>query len=158
MITYVQNDFNLPQIEAVNGVFNFIKTQVPYSVYGLTQKNNPPVLFTQNCNVQPRNDKLQVIIDWLKTQGIESDVEAPNYDDESVRIYIGLRKDVRENIEFSAALIRTIVTFFEDALELTPESKIPEFKIPKITLKKSSWVAPAPRDTNSFSNWSYYYN
>lgn len=150
MITYNRKDFNLPEIEEINGEFNLFRTEYLYYIYGLKQEDNPPILFTQNYNARPSHIDLNKIGDWLKAQGIDCGCEEPGYDEDSTRrVYIGLRKDVRSNLAFSAALIKTFVGFFEGALELTPG-----FKLPKITFKKSSWRPPERNDTDTSG---YYY-
>lgn len=137
MITYNRKDYNLVKIEDINSDYNFLRTKLPYYVYGLTQKDNPPVLFTQNYEGNPRPNAITELQLWLKSNGVPSDIEEQDYDDpESRKFYIGLRKDVRASPEFAAALVRTMVAFFEGQLDLTTS-----FKIPKVKLKKSSWIA-----------------
>jgi hypothetical protein len=128
VITYNRKDYNLPKIEKIVGDFNYHKTVLPYYIYGLKQDGNPPVLFTQNMNNRPSSGTIRHVAEWLKKNGIASEVEDPD------AYYIGIRKDVRAYPEFTAALIRTLVAYFEDALKLNAS-----FKIPKISLKRSSW-------------------
>lgn len=131
MITYNLNDFNLDKVSALNGTFNYLDTKLNYYVYGLTQTDNPTVVLSPTYDSKPSQEKIGQMVKWLEEHGLT--VEREFDDKQSVRI--GLRKDVRNEPKFAAALVRTMVAFFEGALALKPK-----FKLPKVQLRRSRWM------------------
>lgn len=145
MISYNMNDFNMGEISSLNSGFNYLETKLSYYVYGLTQSDNPTVVISPTDTSKPSQEKIGQMIKWLETQGLSAERE---WDDRQT-VRIGLRKDVRNNPKVAAALIRTMVAFFEGALTLKKG-----FKIPKVSLRHSSWVSNAPsmRPTDTYAD------
>lgn len=128
MITYNEGDYNLPTIKELNEEFNGLETKHKYYVYGLLQTDNPPVFLERNAEDEGAvivDRKIKQMGEFLFKNGVKMEAD---YTDKR-RIQIGLRKDLRENTKYAAALIRTIVAFFEGAVILKPSFKLPEVRL-----------------------------
>lgn len=147
MIIYNEKDFNLDLISSINSTFNTLETKVIYYIYGLTQNDNPPVVICQNSSSLPDISKIDQIGYWLDKHGIT--MEFDEDDEASSKIKIGLRRDLRAEPKFAAALVRTFVAFFEGALKLKTA-----FKLPKAKLKKSNYK-DHPYDQSNDDGWNW---
>lgn len=128
MITYSKKDFNLNKIETINGSFNATDTKLSYHVYGLMQSGNSPVLIEQNRKGFPTKQEFDKLATWLSKNGIKADFGPVT---KSLSVPVGIRRDVRMRPKFAAALVRTVIAFFEGAVKIEDE-----FSIPKVKLKQ----------------------
>ena len=129
MISYNKEDFNLKEIEVLNQDFNRLKTKFSYHVYGLTQAGNAPIFLSRNasdCDGKT-DEKITTLMVFLNKNGIQTEADFTS----THKIQIGLRRDVRINLKYSSALIKTIVAFLEGALTLKES-----FTLPKIALQR----------------------
>jgi hypothetical protein len=127
MVNFNKKDDNMEQIANATGMLN-LSTKNEYRIYGLANELNPPILFSAQENIVNAEQE-KTIAGFLATNGIDcatEDVEANNN-----KIYIGLRRDVRNNILLASNLIQTFVYFLEGRVELPIDFKvdgIPSFK------------------------------
>lgn len=129
MITYNKEDFNLKEIEGTIKDFSRLRTKSSYYIYGLTQAGNAPLFISRNseeCD-EKMEEKITKLREWLTANGIQTEADFNT----RKTIQIGLRRDLRTNLNYSAALIKTIVAFLEGALTLKDS-----FKLPKIVLQR----------------------
>jgi hypothetical protein len=120
MIEYNENDFNMDRIDAINFKMNGYKMAHPYWVYGLQQKSRPPVRVGVNDKGAPNEAQQKELIEFFKTQDIELAIDQP----EEAEITIGLRRDLRDDPRFAAAIVRTVIFFIEGKMTLNKEFKI----------------------------------
>ena len=100
------------------------ETKNQYRVYGLAEEGNPPVLFSAQENVFNAEQE-KALTTFLTNNGIASATE--DVDTANKKIYIGLRRDLRNNPEFCANLVQTIVWFLEGRLDSPASFKIPNW-------------------------------
>src|SRR4051812_46684521 len=120
MIDFNQNDFNMLEIEK-KGAFSAIKAKKEFRIFGLAQEDNPPIGINYNMDKFPSNqvqDELEV---FFKANGMEL---AFAHKDEDEKIHIGLRRDIRDNIDLSIALLKTIILNIDTGFELDSNFKI----------------------------------
>ncbi len=120
MIEYNENDFNTDRIDAINFKLHGYKMKSPYWVYGLIQKNRPPIRIGVNDRGVPNDAQQAELIAFFKQQGVEVVIDHP----EEAEVTIGLRYDIREKPRFAAAIVRTIIFFLEGKLALAKEFKV----------------------------------
>lgn len=120
MIEYNENDFNMDRVDAINFKMNGYKMTHPYWVYGLQQKNRPPVRIGVNDKGVPNEAQQKELIEFFKGQEIEVVIDQP----EEAEVTIGVRRDLRENPRFAAAIVRTVIFFLEGKMSLSKEFKI----------------------------------
>lgn len=129
----LSQDYNIEKI-AKKAALLRLTTQHEYRIYGLKEgykstgliefPKSDQTLFPIACNVCALFWHNNVGLDWKDTK--EGNV-----------ISIGLRRDLRENVEFAASLLQTIVFAFEEMLVIdNKQSKtilpgIPKFEIEK---------------------------
>jgi hypothetical protein len=113
MSIYFTYDYNCQPIEKFSGIGN-LKTSRYYRVYGLRQEENPPVLL--EFKTLPEGKDFPTIKKILKRNGIESMHIIEKYDTDSISI--GLRKDLRNHISLSAAIVNTIIGYLEGKMNL----------------------------------------
>lgn len=129
MIEYNENDFNTDRINAINFKLHGYKMKNPYWVYGLVQKNRPPVRIGVNDRGVPNEAQQKELIEFFKRQDCEVLIDNP----EEAEVTIGLRYDIREKPNFAAAIVRTIIFYLEGKMSLTKEFKV---KLPMKNNKK----------------------
>lgn len=127
MVNFNDQDDNLNAISAASKL-NKLETKGEYRVYGLATDGNPPILFSaQESTVNAEQEK--AMVGFLTTNGVDAAMEDVKTSDK--KVYIGLRRDMRDNIELCANLIQTFIYFLEGRLELPADFKvegIPSFK------------------------------
>ena len=94
-------------------------TKNEYRCYGLAQEsNNPPLLISaQDSMVTLEQEKF--LIAFLKKNRIQMETEDVNSSDK--KIYIGIRRDLRDHVGMCAALFQTIIYYLEKRVEI-PEN------------------------------------
>lgn len=126
-INFNMKDDNMEAIARLTKLCN-LETKNEYRIYGLAQDGNPPLLFSaQESIVNAEQEK--AMTGFLATNGIDSAMEDRDTNDK--KVYIGLRRDVRNNLELASNLIQTFVYYLENRLELPADFKIenvPSFK------------------------------
>jgi hypothetical protein len=120
MIDFNENDINMNQIKERGG-FSSLKTKLEFRVFGLAQDDNPPIGINYNMDKRPSNQIEDEITNFFRNNGLE--LAFDHKDDE--KIHIGLRRDVRENVDLSVALLKTIILNLDGGLELDNSFKIP---------------------------------
>lgn len=134
MIQFNQKDENILEIEKLLKIGDF-KTVNHYRVYGLKMEDNPPVLLEYEPK-QIDAAKLKTLSAFFNGNGInfQFQVVEPN----KGKIYIGLRKDLRQELALCAAIVNTIVYFLEGKMKISDTDKIakvPSFEV-KLIVKK----------------------
>lgn len=114
MSVFFSNDTNLTKIEKTSKLDKFKCTNY-YRVYGLAQKDNPPVLISYQT--LPNGKTEGELKRLLKKQGIPVEFEKLKYDN----LTIGLRLDLRWNFGIAAAVANTIVGFLENKLKINDD-------------------------------------
>ena len=71
-------------------------------------------------------DQEKILITWLKNNGIESAIE--DCPPKNRKVYIGLRRDLRDDIKLCFCLLKTIIYFLEGRLDIPLEYKIGDIK------------------------------
>lgn len=131
MITYNLKDNNIPQIQQITKI-NGDLLKYNYRIYGLKNEDNPSLLLEYNPNiVLISTDKFDFLTHLFNRNKVETSFEILN--EERDKIYIGLRRDLREFPEFCSKLLQTIIYYLEGNLKIRKNSKIP--KIPKLEKK-----------------------
>jgi hypothetical protein len=119
MISFNKNDYFLPSIEA-ESKFHTLAVQKHYRVFGLKNQDNPPVLIRYGPEAIEETKVMQLHYVFKKS-GLIADF----YRDYPKGLSIGLRRDVRENVPFAAALLQTIVYYLENKIDLPKTFRIP---------------------------------
>lgn len=131
MLAFNKKDEHLPQIEQIIKI-NGNLLRYNYRIYGLKNEDNPSLLLEYNPNIvgisTNRFDFLTLLFNRNK---IETNFELLN--EEKDKVYIGLRRDLRDFPEFCAKLLQTIIYYLEGELKIRKNGKIP--KIPKLKKK-----------------------
>ena len=133
MIYYNLKDDNMPNIQQTAGIDSLL-TKEDFKIYGLRQNDNPPILIEYSDESDVSSDlyrKCQTLKDFFSRHGIvfKSDVLEENNerdDDEAIdyKIYIGLRRDIRDNIPLTIAIMKTIIFFIDGKTEILSDSKL----------------------------------
>ena len=131
MLAFNKKDEHLPQIEQIIKI-NGDLLRFNYRIYCLKNEDNPSLLLEYNPNIvgisTNRFDFLTLLFNRNK---IETNFELLN--EEKDKVYIGLRRDLRDFPEFCAKLLQTIIYYLEGELKIRKNGKIP--KIPKLKKK-----------------------
>lgn len=122
MIEFIQNDTNLPKIRQESKLFNFV-TRYKYRVYGLRQRDNPPILIEYHYDRVDEHfdEKLEAVVAFLKANGIEVNTYC---EAETNRVDIGMRKDLRVFVNknkkpmLASAVIQTIIYTLEGRTDI----------------------------------------
>jgi hypothetical protein len=136
MIDFNENDTNLTKVRSESKLFNLI-TRLKYRVYGLRQQNNPAVHIEYHHNRVDEHfkERLAVLMEFLKANGIGAEFYCQS--DNSNRIDIGLRKDLRlfvnENGKpmLASAILSTIIYCLEGRIDI---DQLKKFKLSKIPI------------------------
>ena len=131
MISFNQDDDNLIQIQRLTNFTNnlFVNN---YRIYGLKNEDNSHLLLEYNPNIVAiSTDKFDFLTYLFNHNKIDAKFEILNEGRD--KIYIGLRRDLRDFPEFCAKLLQTIIYYLEGELKIRKNGKIP--KIPKLKKK-----------------------
>ena len=127
MIDFKLNDDCMATIAKLTGMMNK-PTKNIFRIYGLAYDGNPPILFSVNETILTQAQE-KIMADWLTTNGIDCAVEDTEL--KNKKIYIGLRRDLRNHHDLCSRLIQTFVNFIEGEIDIDPKFKvenIPPFK------------------------------
>lgn len=114
-----------------NSDFNKLITKFNYKVASRNLYNTSHVVFDDNNNISiSKCDRLRR---WLARDGI---ITGRDYSVVPGLITFGIREDVITNTAFSAALVRTLVSFSEGKLKLDNNFRLPAWQ------KKPILVSP----------------
>jgi hypothetical protein len=131
MIDFNINDFNVQKIKKESKLYNFM-TKYHYRVYGLTtENNNPLVLIDYDPEIEYEENftsKIEKLASFFKKNGIKIEHDT---DSEHMKIHIGLRRDLRDHVLLSAAILQTIIFSIENKLNLKDGYSVPG--IPKFS-------------------------
>lgn len=137
MINYNKKDDNIPQIEQIFKSHDNDLLKYNYRIYGLKNEDNPLLLLEYNPNIVfISTDKFDFLTHLFNKNKIETNFEILN--EERDKIYIGLRRDLREFPEFCSKLLLTIIYYLEGNLKIRKNSKIPQ--IPKLKKKEEQKI------------------
>lgn len=141
MIEYNRNDYNVDEIEDLAKISK-LKTRADYRVYGLLEDKNPPVLIEFNFNLFNNiigNYHRANLCRFFKYNGIRVRFTDDANTNKNL-IWIGLRKDLRDDVQIATACVQTIVFYLEGKLNLEDSYKIPGIpSIRKIRRKKRKY-------------------
>lgn len=152
MIHFNKKDYFMPSIEA-EAKMKTLAVQKHYRVFGLKGENNPPLLLRFNRQTIPE-DRMAMLAHVLKKSGLE--VEC--YRDYDKGLAIGIRRDVREEVLYSAALLQTIIYYIEGRIDLPKSFRIPsdkKFKRNGVVVPPEGSEQAAPDDMERL--YEYYY-
>lgn len=132
MITFNNNDYFIPSIRA-EAKFHNLVVQKNFRVFGLRQEDNPPLLirYGRDSIQEPKMANLHHVFK-------KSDFDADFYRDYPKGVSIGLRRDVRENVQFASALLQTIIYYIEGKIDVPKTFRIPTIK----KFKRNGVVVP----------------
>lgn len=120
MVSFNQKDDNMPEIARLSKLAG-VDTKNEYRIYGLEQQGNHPVLFSgQESGISAEQEK--VLMGFLTANNIDSateDVESSNK-----KIFIGIRRDLRDSPEMVARLVETFVWYLEGKLDIPADFKV----------------------------------
>ena len=123
MIDFNENDYNLVKIRRESKLFNLV-TKHEFRVYGLRQSGNPLIWIEYNRYDQRISSLiLSKLQDFFTKNNINIEFERRN--DEEYVVNIGLRRDLREHVVLSSAIIQTIIYALEGKLDLDSSQVIP---------------------------------
>ena len=130
MITF---DTQYDNVEAIGQAAKManVKTKRNYNIVGLAQEESPPVGFHYNMDKFKSSEIEEELREFFKNSGLAIEFD---HNPEIEGIMIGLRRDIRDNIKLSVALIKTIIYTLEGQLELDNQFKIDginKFKMPE---------------------------
>ena len=119
MITFKNTDFKLREIDEIFEREN-ISTQTNYFIFGAKQIN--PYHVKLKISNWSDNNKINSVVTLLRNNNliIEKSLGDSNYE-----FNIGLRRDIRNNIEYSVKLIKTIILGLENKLKINSNYKFP---------------------------------
>ncbi|MEK6881394.1 MAG: hypothetical protein AABY22_17355 [Nanoarchaeota archaeon] len=131
MIDFNENDYNITEIKKESKLFN-LATKYSYRVYGLIKQNNPVIYIQYNqysLNLR-EPELLNQVEEFLHKNSLP--VEIWNNRGQNNKIGIGLRRDLRDHVVLSAAVIQTIIYGIEGRIDFD-NRKIPG--IPKFNVE-----------------------
>lgn len=117
MITFNTADFNLKRIQKESELADAI-TKHQYRIYGLKNSGNPLVHMEIPEKFYIKALEIQK---FLAANNIISEIS----EESTNEIAIGIRKDLREHVALSTALVQTITYGFEGRVKLSKKYKIP---------------------------------
>ena len=132
MIYFNTADDMMKEIKAKLALHNQLTTE-DFRVYGLRQVDNPPVLveFSDGSDVHAALVKKCAVLEkFFANQGIVMKRDILEWDDQDdqdrvdYKVYIGIRRDIRENLALTCAILKTIILFIDDKIELDPTVKL----------------------------------
>ncbi len=135
MISFNKHDDKMKEIAAL-AHFHSALTKEDYRIYGLkTNGQNPPILieYSPGSDVAGElNAKCNTLMVFFSLHNIKINYDHLKDDREEdsgtdYKVYIGVRRDMRENVQFTAAVLKTIVYYLEDKIKL-PSTKIGEIQ------------------------------
>ena len=111
-------DDNMNEIRLESKLGNLVSRN-QYRIYGLTNEDNPPLLISaQDSLVDSKQEK--TLTTFLKKNRIQIEFEDTSSNDR--KIYIGVRRDLRDSVTMCSCLIQTIVYYLEKRLDSLPEN------------------------------------
>jgi len=114
-------DDNVIKIQKTLSKLDKYKLSYLYRVYGLKQEDNPQVLIEFSPALFDR-EKFNPISKFLVEKKNILSVQVNTINDaENKRVYIGLRRDLRNNVKTCIAIIETIIYFLENKLKMDVE-------------------------------------
>lgn len=142
MISFNKKDDKIAEI-AIQSQIIGILTNEDYRVYGLRLEGNPPVLLEYSGNsdvygaLSRGSKRLEYFFDRLGIQldhEILDETEEINESGADYKVYIGLRRDIRDNVPLACAILKTIVFHLEDKLKIDEDSTTIEILEQKFTV------------------------
>lgn len=120
-ITY-SGDFNCQAIgRCVGNRFNEAYTRIPCEVYGLRAAESSMIYIEEPYGHVMPSSKIDRAIDWLESRGISAKL-VTRHDN---MLLIGLRQDLRRNIPYSAAMVKTLISAICGNLNLDYKMELP---------------------------------
>ena len=121
-IEFNTKDFQMTVVRAESKLHN-LQTKNPYRVYGLTRAGNPLVHISYNYDTvdEEFDDNIQQLIEFFETNGIEFLWESGGG---SPKVCVGIRRDLRDNVLLTSAILQTIIYCLEGRLVIQPDHKI----------------------------------
>ncbi|MEK6882061.1 MAG: hypothetical protein AABY22_20765 [Nanoarchaeota archaeon] len=131
MIDFNENDYNITKIKKESKLFN-LATKYSYRVYGLIKQGNPIICIQySNHNINLREPQfLEKVEQFLYKNSLR--VEIRSNEGRNNKIRIGLRRDLRDHVVLSAAVLQTIIYGIEGRIDFD-NKKIPG--IPKFNVE-----------------------
>lgn len=152
MIKFKENDFYLSDIKREAKIAT-LAVQKSYRIFGLKNDNNPPLLLRINRQNIPE-DRVALLVRVFKNSGLEVHC----YRDYDKGIAIGIRRDVREDVPYTSALIQTIIYYLEGRIDLPKDFVLPsknKFKTNGTPLPPEGSQQNAPDDMDAL--YDYYF-
>ncbi len=132
MIDFNENDFNITKIKKESKLSNLV-TKYSYRIYGLAQESNPLIWIRYSKYKLRRPELLFRIGQFLIRNNLQAEIL--NVEDENKMentIKIGLRRDLRNHVVLSAAILQTIIYGIEERIDFNKNNRnipgIPKFK------------------------------
>ena len=121
-VEFNEKDYNLPKIKELSKLAS-LETVNNYRIYGLRQEDNPVVLIEYNPNyVKIPVGRINPLVEFFKLNKINIRFETINSN--KPKLYIGLRKDIREHNGLCVAILQTIVHHLENRLNFKKDYKV----------------------------------
>lgn len=122
IIEFNEKDFQITRIKREAKLHN-LQTKQPYRVYGLKIKGSPVVHVSYNYDNVPEgfDENIAKLAGFFKHNGLEFKWESGSG---TPKVCIGLRRDLRDHVVLSAALLSTIIYGLEDRVALTENYRI----------------------------------
>jgi hypothetical protein len=150
MVKFNPFDFNLEAIRKESKLFN-LRTTHDIRVYGLKNEGNPVI----KISVRPTVRKPLGLCRFLNRQGIHTQAVAvanvPAHEPDQIKI--GLRRDLRSQLNLCSACLQTIVYYMERRLRLPAEYVIPgvpvfpQYRTPRVPKPKP------PQEVGRYNGW-----
>jgi hypothetical protein len=122
-INWNPGDFSLDSIRKDSKLFNLL-TRNTYKVYGLTKvKSNNPIDISYYASTVSLPD-LKILVKLFQNNGIKISIASNDIDAKDC-VYIGLRRDVRDDIVLAGTLLQIIIYYFENRLVIDSSYKMP---------------------------------
>lgn len=121
-IEFNTKDFQMTAIRAESKLHN-LQTKNPFRIYGLTRAGNPLIHLSYNYDTvdEDFDENMQQLIEFFEANNLEFVWESGGG---SEKVCIGIRRDLRDHVLLTSAILQTIIYSLEGRLVIRPDHKI----------------------------------
>jgi len=121
-IEFNTKDFQMTAIRAESKLHN-LQTKNPFRIYGLTRTGNPLIHLSYNYDTvdEDFDENMQQLIEFFEANNLEFVWESGGG---SAKVCIGIRRDLRDHVLLTSAILQTIIYSLEGRLVIRPDHKI----------------------------------
>jgi hypothetical protein len=128
MISFNKKDDKMSEIAKQSQISGAV-TKEDYRVYGLRNENNAPILIEYSSNSDVYNEvyrKCCMLRTFFNRHGIALEHAEIEHEEDNTdyKIYIGIRRDIRNDAPLACAILKTIVYYLDDKLKIEDNSTV----------------------------------